>query len=498
MNNAAESLIEYAVSRELISEDDKVFCLNRLLEILRYDDIPYIPCGEGSLRGILSALTDDAVSRGLCGDDISSRDLFDTKLMGAVTPMPHEVRKSFWELYADSPEAATDRFYKFSTDTNYIRSDRIKKDLHWTYPGKYGELEISINLSKPEKDPKAIAAAKNASQTDYPKCQLCVENEGYAGRLNHPARQNLRLIPMEMNGEDFYLQYSPYVYYNEHCIVLNRIHKPMVIDEAAIRKLLDFVTLFPHYFLGSNADLPIVGGSILSHDHFQGGMHEFPMAKAGIRTALQFKGFEDISAGIVDWPMSVIRLSSPDREALTRLAVKILNSWRSYTDEKAFIYAETDGEPHSTVTPIARRRAGSYELDLVLRNNITTDERPLGVYHPNPKLHHIKKENIGLIEVMGLAILPGRLKSELDGLKTAVLEGRDIRSDEALAKHADWLDSLKTAYVFTEENAEDILRFEVGKVFEEVLEDAGVFKTDSEGQRALLRFINTTGGSVLD
>ena len=486
-----EKLVDYGIKNSLIEEDDRFFCLNRILEILGYSSPASIISGATELNEILESLTGDAVERGICDDDTVSRDLFDTALMGALTPMPHEVRRKFYELFSLSPSAATDWYYKFSRSTNYIRTDRIKKDMHWLYPGKYGELEISINLSKPEKDPKAIAAAKNAPQTGYPKCQLCIENEGYAGRINHPARQNHRLVPMTLNNEQFYLQYSPYVYYNEHCIVLNEKHVPMKVDEASIRKLLDFITLFPHYMLGSNADLPIVGGSILSHDHFQGGRHEFPMAKAGIKAAVSFSGFEDVKSGIVDWPMSVIRISSPDRERLTRLAVKILNHWRGYKDEDSFIYPETDGEMHSTVTPIARRRGESYELDMVLRNNITTDEYPLGVFHPHASLHHIKKENIGLIEVMGLAILPGRLKNELDGLKYAILNGSDIRSDTNLAKHADWVDELLEKYTFTEENTIGILKYEIGSVFEKVLEDAGVFKNTSVGNAAFMRFIDS-------
>ena len=485
------ALIQYGLDTGLIEDCDKTFVTNRLLEILKLDAfeapeaVPSLPLEE-----ILGGLLDDAVKRGVCGGDIISRDLFDTKLMGALTPMPHEVRAKFAALYAESPEKATDWYYKFSQDTDYIRRYRIRKDMRWKTATEYGDLDITINLSKPEKDPKAIAAAKAAPQTGYPKCLLCPENEGYAGRMNHPARQNHRIIPMHIGGCDWFLQYSPYVYYNEHCIVFNGTHTPMVIDRAAFAKLLEFVTLFPHYFIGSNADLPIVGGSILSHEHFQGGHYCFAMEKAPVETEVSFRGFEDIRAGIVKWPMSVLRLDGPDPERLCDLADKILKSWRAYTDESAFIFAETDGVPHSTITPIARRRGTDYELDLVLRNNITTEEHPLGVYHPHAELHHIKKENIGLIEVMGLAVLPARLKGELAALETVILENRDLRRDEVLAKHADWVDELRQNYVFTVENVTEILHREVGKVFARVLEHAGVYKRTPEGRSAFLRFVD--------
>jgi len=410
--------------------------------------------------------------------------------MGRLTPRPSQLSAVFWEKYSRSPKEATDWDYKFSGDTDYIRRYRIARDEKWVYSGRYGDLDVTINLSKPEKDPRAIAAAKNAPQSDYPKCQLCAENEGYAGRMNHPARQNHRIIPVTINNSDWFFQYSPYVYYNEHCIVFNGQHVPMKIEKATFGKLLDFVKQFPHYFVGSNADLPIVGGSILSHDHFQGGNYTFTMAKAGIEKELTFTGFEDVQAGIVKWPMSVIRLSSPDTDRLIELADKILLVWREYTDEDAFVYAYTDGVPHNTITPIARKKGENYELDLVLRNNITTEERPLGVYHPNPTLHHIKKENIGLIEVMGLAVLPGRLNKELADLKTAILSGADIRADEVLSKHADWIDELKTRYTFDENNTEEILKKETGRVFKEVLEDAGVYKCTPQGRTAFMRFVD--------
>ena len=486
--NAVAALVRYAIRCHLITEDDVLFAENRLWELLQLDAPAAIEAATDDLPTILQALTDDAVKRGLIDDGVVSRDLFDTKLMGAITPFPHEVRSTFAALYAQSPEAATDWYYRFCGDTNYIRRDRIARDRKWTYDSPYGTLDITINLSKPEKDPKAIAAAKNAPQSDYPKCQLCAENEGYAGRVNHPARQNHRPVPITINDSAWYLQYSPYVYYNEHCIAFNAAHTPMKIDRAAFAKLLDFVAQFPHYFVGSNADLPIVGGSILSHDHFQGGHYTFAMEKAPIDTPLSFDGFADVQAGIVRWPMSVIRLTADRRERLVELADKILAAWRGYTDEAAVIYAETDGAPHNTITPIARRRGERFELDLVLRNNLTTDEHPLGLYHPHAELHHIKKENIGLIEVMGLAVLPARLKDEMAALKTALLNGDDLRADEVLAKHADWADELKKTYTFTADNAEGILEQEIGAVFTRVLEDAGVYKRTADGLAAFLRF----------
>ena len=489
-----DALIKYALDRELIRRGDESFIFNRLLEIMGLDSAADGAPVDAPLPEILSALTDDAVKRGLLDDNITARDLFDTRLMGAVTPRPHEGRACFEALRAVSPEAATDWYYDFSRDTNYIRRDRIAKDLRWVYDSEYGPLDITINLSKPEKDPRAIAAARLAPQSSYPKCQLCAENEGYAGRMNHPARQNLRLIPVTIDGSDWFWQYSPYVYYNEHCIVLNGEHRPMKIDRAAFSKLFDFVRQFPHYFLGSNADLPIVGGSILSHDHFQGGRYEFAMAKAPVETPLRFKGFDDVGAGIVSWPMSVIRLSCADSDRIVELADRILGRWRGYTDEAAFIFAETDGVPHNTVTPIARKRGSEFELDLVLRNNLCTPEYPLGVFHPHQELHHIKKENIGLIEVMGLAVLPSRLKSELGELKEALLAGADLRADARLAPHADWAYEIAKSNRLTAENADGILRREVGAVFLRVLEDAGVYKRSAEGRAAFLRFADSVNG----
>ena len=486
-----DSLVSYAMNNGLAEPVDHQVLTNRLLDLLRKDDYemsdePQIEDLEEILAGIL----DYAVAKGLCDDGITARDIFDTRIMGAVTPMPREVIRTFEEKYDRDPVEATDWYYKFSCDTDYIRRYRIKKDMRWKYKNEYGELDITINLSKPEKDPKAIAAAKNAPQTAYPKCQLCRENEGYAGRMNHPARANHRIVPIEVCGEPWCLQYSPYVYYNEHCIVFNSKHIPMKIDRSAFEKLLDFVRAFPHYFVGSNADLPIVGGSILSHEHFQGGHYRFAMESAGIEKEVFFKGYEDIHAGIVKWPMSVIRLNGKNPKRIAELADKILVAWRGYTDESVGIIAFSDGEPHNTITPIARRRSDHYELDLVLRCNITTPEHPLGVFHPHADKHHIKKENIGLIEVMGLAVLPSRLKGELTDLAAAIVAGRDIAADEVLGKHAAWVEELKQQYTFTEENALDIILQETGKVFSGVLEDAGVYKNTPEGRAAFQKFVD--------
>ena len=485
-----DSLVAYAMNTGLAEPVDHQVLTNRLLDLLHRED--YTPSDEllsEDLEEILSGILDYACQQGLCEDNITARDIFDTRIMGALTPMPREVIRCFREKYAVSPQEATDWYYTFSCDTDYIRRYRIAKDLRWTYESEYGDLDITINLSKPEKDPKAIAAAKNAPQSGYPKCQLCKENEGYAGRLNHPARANHRIIPITIAGSEWYLQYSPYVYYNEHCIVFNGQHVPMKIDQAAFDKLLDFVTAFPHYFVGSNADLPIVGGSILSHEHFQGGHYTFAMEKAPVETPVYFAGFEDVQAGLVKWPMSVIRLDGEDPKRLSQLAEKILNAWRSYSDEKCGIVAFSGGEPHNTITPIARRRGSLYELDLVLRCNITTEEHPLGVFHPHADKHHIKKENIGLIEVMGLAVLPSRLKGELTDLAEKIVSGADLRGDPIQSKHADWVEELKKRYIFTEENAMATLMQETGRVFTQVLEDAGVYKRTPEGKDAFLRFV---------
>ena len=486
-----DSLVSYAMNNGLAEPVDHMVLTNRLLDLLRKDD--YEPSDEvlsEDLEEILAGILDYAVEKGLCEDDITSRDIFDTRIMGAVTPMPREVIRTFEEKYKASPVAATDWYYKLSCDTDYIRRYRIKKDMRWKYASEYGEIDITINLSKPEKDPKAIAAAKNAPQSAYPKCQLCVENEGYAGRMNHPARANHRIVPIEVCGQPWCLQSRPYVYYNEHCIVFNSKHTPMKIDKSAFEKLLDFVRVFPHYFVGSNADLPIVGGSILSHEHFQGGHYRFAMESAGIEKEVSFKGFEDIHAGIVKWPMSVIRLNGKDPQRIADLADKILGAWRAYSDESVGVVAFSDGEPHNTITPIARRRSDHFELDLVLRCNITTEEHPMGVFHPHAEKHNIKKENIGLIEVMGLAVLPSRLKGELSDLAAALAAGRDISGDECLSKHAAWAEGLKQQYTFTSDNAMDIILQETGKVFAAVLEDAGVYKNTEEGRAAFLKFVD--------
>ena len=485
-----DSLVEYAVRTGLAQEADRRVLTNRLLDILRLDD--YTPSREPlmeELEPILSGILDFACERGLCEDNVTARDLYDTRLMGALTPLPHEVIAEFDRRYAVSPREATDWYYRFSGDTDYIRRYRVARDIRWIYPSEYGDMDITINLSKPEKDPRAIAAAKNAPQSGYPKCQLCPENEGYAGRLNHPARENHRIIPLTIGGEKWFLQYSPYVYYNEHCIVFNARHTPMAINRAAFGKLLEFVTVFPHYFVGSNADLPIVGGSILSHEHFQGGHYCFAMEKAPVEREISFRGFEDVRAGIVKWPMSVIRLNGDDPERVADLADRILQCWQGYSDEAAGILAESDGEKHNTITPIARRREGRYELDLVLRCNITTAEHPLGVFHPHADKHHIKKENIGLIEVLGLAILPSRLKQELHDLAQALTDGRDISADPVLGKHTDWCAELRKKYTFTADNAMEILRSETGRVFTAVLEDAGVYKCTAQGRAAFQKFV---------
>ena len=491
INAYIDSLVSYAVRTGLAMEEDRRVLTNRLLDLLHLED--YSGDGRGDcedLEQILAGILDYACQNGLCEDNITARDIFDTRLMGALTPMPREVIRTFRERYAQSPEAATDWYYRFSCDTDYIRRYRIAKDMRWKYPSQYGAMDITINLSKPEKDPRAIAAAKNAPQSGYPKCQLCPENEGYAGRMNHPARANHRIVPIRVAGEDWCLQYSPYVYYNEHCIVFNSRHVPMKIDRSAFGKLLDFVTAFPHYFVGSNADLPIVGGSILSHEHFQGGRYQFAMETAPVEKPVTFRGFEDVTAGIVKWPMSVLRLDGEDPDRVADLAEKILACWRGYSDESVGVIAQSDGEPHNTITPIARRRGGLYELDLVLRCNITTAEHPLGVFHPHADKHHIKKENIGLIEVMGLAVLPSRLKQELTDLARCLAEGKDIAGDPVLGKHNAWCEELKKKYTFTPENAMDILMQETGRVFTEVLEDAGVYKRTEEGQKAFLGFVD--------
>lgn len=491
IDTAVAKLVRYAENTGLIAPEDHIWAVNTLLEALKLDSYeePVLDDAPIDLPAVLDELMDDAHARGVMeNDSIVYRDLFDTSLMGRLTPPPREVIAKFRALYAQNPVEATNWYYKFSQDTNYIRRDRIARDMQWKADTAYGELDITINLSKPEKDPKAIAAARDLPAASYPKCQLCPENAGYAGRVNHPARQNHRIIPITIDQTPWYMQYSPYVYYNEHCIVFNSVHTPMKIDRACFRKLLDFIGQFPHYFVGSNADLPIVGGSILAHDHFQGGRYEFAMAKAPVETELHFTGFDDIRAGIVRWPMSVIRLTAADPDRLVELADRILNAWRGYTDAEATIFAETDGVPHNTITPIARRRGSDYEIDLVLRNNLTTEEHPLGLYHPHAELHHIKKENIGLIEVMGLAVLPARLKNELAVLGEKMVKGEDLRADPLTASHAEWAERIMQENEITVDNVTDILQREVGLVFAQVLEHAGVYKRTEEGKKAFLRF----------
>lgn len=504
LEEAILDLIDYATVTNLIEAEDGIYTRNQLLEVFGLNEISdeilsnHISRIQNKqdaithLEGILETMLSCAIKDNRIEDGIVSKDLFDTKIMGVLVDKPSHIRKRFWDYYQESPKKATDYFYELSQNSNYIRRDRIKKDVKWTTDTEYGTLDITINLSKPEKDPKAIAAAKLVKQSGYPKCLLCKENEGYAGRMDHPARQNHRIIPLTINQSDWFLQYSPYVYYNEHCIVFHAKHTPMKVEKATFAKLLDFVEQFPHYFVGSNADLPIVGGSILTHDHFQGGNYEFAMAKAPMEKEVSFEGYEDISAGIVKWPMSVLRLKGAQKERLIELADLILKSWREYTDEEAFVFAYTKEEPHNTITPIARRRGADFELDLVLRNNITTDEHPLGVYHPHAKLHHIKKENIGLIEVMGLAVLPSRLKEEMSCLEQAILKQEPLRENEILEKHADWVETFLPKYdVINQDTISDIIKEEIGNVFLEVLKDAGVYPCTPKGREDFSKFIAT-------
>ncbi len=494
---AIKNLVQYGLDTGLITEEDRIYATNQILDVLKMDEYeePREADEPVLLEDVLKELLDYACENGVVPEDsITYRDLFDTRLMNCLMPRPSQVIKEFWAHYENSPAEATEYFYKLSQDSDYIRRYRVCKDMKWTAETKYGDLDITVNLSKPEKDPKAIAAAKLAKQSGYPKCLLCMENVGYAGRTNHPARNNHRIIPITVNDSQWGFQYSPYVYYNEHCIVFNGQHVPMKIERNTFVKLFDFVKLFPHYFLGSNADLPIVGGSILSHDHFQGGHYTFAMAKAGLERKFVKKGFEDVEAGIVRWPMSVLRLRGKDSQRLIDLGAEVLDAWRGYTDEDAFIFAETDGEPHNTITPIARKNGEYFELDLVLRNNITTEEFPLGVYHPHQELHHIKKENIGLIEVMGLAVLPSRLKEELTLLGEYITQGKDIGLNQSIAKHKEWAEGFLPGYdSVTPENVQDILKREVGLVFEKVLEDAGVYKCTEEGRAAFGKFLRHVG-----
>ena len=494
INEAISKLVTYALRCGLVEECETMWAINTILDVLQLDSYtdPQKEWGDIALYEVLDTLLDDAYARGVLKENsVVYRDLFDTELMGRLTPRPAQVFREFETLYRESPQTATDWYYALSQNTNYIRRDRIAKDMLWHTETDYGTLDVSINLSKPEKDPKAIAAARDLPASNYPRCQLCAENEGYAGRVNHPARQNHRIVPITIHDAPWFLQYSPYVYYNEHCICLSGEHTPMKIDRACFGKLLDFVRQFPHYFVGSNADLPIVGGSILAHDHFQGGRYTFAMEKAPVETTFTFAGFEDVQAGIVKWPMSVIRIACPDPDRLVDLADKILAAWRGYTDAEAMIFAETNGEPHNTITPIARKRGDNFELDLVLRNNLTTEEHPLGLYHPHAELHHIKKENIGLIEVMGLAILPARLKEELSAVATCLTTGADLRDSDLTAKHADWAEGFREKYTFTAENALDIVQQETGYVFAKVLEHAGIYKRTEEGKAAFMHFVES-------
>ncbi len=494
---AIKSLVEYGLNHQLIQPSDTRVIVNRLLEIMQLDayENSTTPCLV-ELEPILALFLDNAIERGIIDDSQAQRDLLDTKLMGVLTPMPHEILERFWGAYRISPKDATDYYYALAKATDYIRSYRIQKDIKWKTATRYGTLDITINLAKPEKDPKDIIAQGRSKSSGYPRCLLCVENEGYAGRANHPPRQNHRLIPVTLNGEQWFFQYSPYVYYNEHCILLNGEHIPMKIGKATFRRLLDFVRQFPHYFLGSNADLPIVGGSILSHDHFQGGCYEFPMARAENEFTFTIQGFPQILAEKIKWPMYTLRLTCDCVEPLVDCAAEILEQWRSYSDESAGIYACTQDTPHNTVTPIARRKGKQFQLDLVLRNNLTTPLHPDGVYHPHREKHHIKKENIGLIEVMGLAVLPSRLKSDFDFLRKALLNPALFDTIEQIAAHREWAEAIcKNRQDITDENVDNILREEIGQVFLGVLEDSGVFKDTDSGKAAGKRFLCTLGSS---
>ncbi len=492
INTYITELVNYGISKGLIDDLDRVYVTNRLIGFFGLDEYtaPEEVHAPRDLHLILEDMMSWAYSNGVMKSDTTAgKDLFDTAVMGVITPPPSAVIRRFKELCNKSSKDATDWYYAFSKATNYIRTDRIAKDVKWVTPTEFGDIDITINLSKPEKDPRDIAAAGKAKSTSYPKCLLCPENEGYAGTLTHPARQNHRIIPITLDGEEYYLQYSPYVYYNEHCIILNKKHIPMVINRSTFKKLLCFVEQFPHYTAGSNADIPIVGGSILSHDHFQGGSYTFPMARAGYRSTFILPEYEDLTAGIVNWPMSVIRLQGDDIERITDCADMILNKWKNYTDEDAFIFAETEGVPHNAITPIARKNNdGKFELDLVLRNNITTEEHPMGVYHPHAEYHHIKKENIGLIEVMGLAVLPARLKNEMVLMEDAILNGKDIRTIDEIAKHADWVDEWISGYdLSSPEAVRNALQGEIGKTFAKILGCAGVYKNDED----FMRFVKT-------
>lgn len=490
-----EKLVTFAINTKLIEKEDSIYCRNRILGLLKLDEfeeqvidnIPKYPSET------LDKICDFAFEKGLIQDNtVTFRDLFDTEIMNVFISKPTEVTKEFNKLYKESPIKATNYYYALAKNSNYIRMDRVDKNLHWYSPTDYGDMEITVNLSKPEKDPKTIALEKTMKSSSYPKCLLCIENEGYSGRVNHPARQNHRVIPVTLTKESWRLQYSPYVYYNEHCIVFSESHTPMKISRKSMEKLLDFVDIYPHYFVGSNADLPIVGGSILSHDHFQGGCHDFPMAKAPIEHFVKFEKYPSVEAGIVKWPMSVIRIKSLDKYKVLDLAEEIYEKWKTYSDYSVEIHSHTESEPHNTVTPIARRRGEYFEMDIVLRNNRTSKEHPMGIFHPHSEVHNIKKENIGLIEVMGLAVLPGRLVEEMDSLEKVIIQDNYkelIESNSEISKHINMAETIRTTYKIDKNNANKIIRDYIGKTFSVILEHAGVYKRDSIGQEAFKNFI---------
>ncbi len=498
INYEIERLLQYGIQKKLLDKMDLIYIRNSILEVLEIEEFKGVEVRNETLDDpveILENIMDWADKNNrLTENTVTYRDLLDARLMGCLMPRPSEVVKEFYENSEKKGiKYATENYYAMSKASNYIRTERTAKNMHWYSPTEYGDLEITVNLSKPEKDPKAIAAAKHIKNSTYPSCVLCKENEGYRGRVNHPARQNHRIIPLDLSGEEWFLQYSPYVYYNEHSIVFSSEHRPMKISKITFMRLLEFVEKFPHYFIGSNADLPIVGGSILSHDHFQGGNHEFAMAKAPIEKKIKFQKYPNVEGGIVKWPMSVVRLSSENSSDLAELADEILCTWRNYSDEEVGIFAETGGEPHNTVTPIVRRRGKIFELDMVLRNNRTSDEHPLGIFHPHEEVHNIKKENIGLIEVMGLAVLPGRLKEELAILEEVLLKDNyieEIENNKTIEKHLNWAKEIKENYDnLTSDSVKKVLHEEVGVAFSKVLEDAGVYKRDEEGQDAFMKFI---------
>ncbi len=492
-----EQLIQYGVNKELISPLDMDYTRNRLLEVLGLDDAEArTVSGDNDLEDILMPMLDWAVETGLIPDGTDTyRDLLDAKIMGCLVAPPSVIYAKFEEKRKHcGPKAATSWFYEMQQHAHYIHTGRIAKNVQWFTPTEDGELEITINLSKPEKDPKAIAEAKKLSQKQYPLCLLCKENVGFGGRINHPARQNHRIIPVTLTNESWFMQFSPYVYYNEHCIVFKGEHEPMQISKKTFERLLSFISIYPHYFIGSNADLPIVGGSILSHDHFQGGAHEFPMAKAKMEEVFSLEKFPRVKAGIVKWPMSVIRLQSSDQQTLAEAADFILHEWKMYSDPEAGLFSHTGETPHNTITPIARRHGDEYELDLVLRNNRTDKQHPGGIFHPHKEVHHIKKENIGLIEVMGLAVLPGRLAEELSQLKAALLSKNpleEIKACPPIMKHESWAERLIEENTFTKDNVEAILQKEIGLIFSRILAQAGVFKRTEQGKTAFKRFIQT-------